>query len=216
MIRPLLLATMLLTAAVGGAAIAPASVAAQSEEDDDGSFFDGLVSDDDDSFLASAGKWLAGGTSGFSRWYAKTFGDDEGNATVYADEFAETYNAENATIEAYANERITADDQHDVFAVYFHDRKGNNVTRYVVANASNGDWTNSRVLTPSEFNATNRTQDQYVSLDWYQSRAAAEELDEFVEEYAEPDENLSTTYRAKMLAKYGAPDSSMWNTTEEE
>jgi len=86
--------------------------------------------------------------------------------------------------------------------------------RYVVANASNGNWSNSRVLTPSEFNATNRTQDQYVSLDWYQSRNAAPELEAFVEEYAEPNENLSTGYRAKLLAKYGAPESSMWNTTE--
>jgi hypothetical protein len=206
--RAVALATILVIATVGGAAVAPTAVAAQEE---DGSFFDGLVSEEG----GSLGAWVAEQTSGFSRWYASTFGDDEGNATEYATQFAETYNAENATIETYANERLEADDQHDVFAVYFHDRDGGNVTRYVVANASNGNWSNSRVLTPSEFNATNRTQDQYVSLDWYQSRAAADELDAFVEEYAGPNENLSTGYRAKMLAKYGAPESSMWNTTEE-
>ncbi len=211
MTRALALATMLVIASVGGAAIAPAAVTAQEEEDDD-SFFDGLVSEEG----GSLGAWIASGTSGFSKWWAKTFGDDEGNATEYADDFAETYNAENATIEAYANERLGADDNHDVFAVHFHDRDGHNVTRYVVANASNGNWSNSRVLTPSEFNETNRTQDQYVSLDWYQSLSAADELDAFVEEYAEPNENLSTGYRAKLLAKYGAPESSMWNTTEED
>ncbi len=207
MTRALLLAVMLVIASVGGAAVAPAGVAAQ---EDDGSFFDGLVSEEGGSF----GAWVAAQTSGFSRWYASTFGDDEGNATEHANAFAEEFNRENATIEAYANERLTADTDHDVFAVYFHDQEGNNVTRYVVANASNGNWSNSRVLTPSEFNATNRTQDQYVSLDWYQSRNAEPELDAFVEEYAEPNENLSTGYRAKMLAKYGAPGSSMWNSTE--
>jgi hypothetical protein len=204
--RSLLLSVMLITAMVGGAAVAPANVAAQ---EDDGSFFDGLVSGE-----GGIGAWLASQTGGFSRWFASTFGDDEGNATEHADAFAEEFNAENATIEAYANQRLNADDQHDVFAVYFHDRDGGNVTRYVVANASNGNWSNSRVLTPAEFNATNRTQDQYVSLDWYQSEAAGDELDEFVEEYAEPYENLSTGYRAKILAKYGAPESSMWNSTE--
>jgi len=209
MTRALLLATMLVIATVGGAAVAPATVAA---DEDDGSFFDGLVSEEG----GSLGAWIASGTSGFSRWYASTFGDDDGNATEYAEDFAEAYNAENETIEAYANERLEADDNHDVFAVHFHDRDGNNVTRYVVANASNGNWSNSRVLTPTEFNETNRTQDQSVSLDWYQSRNAAPELEAFVEEYAEPKENLSTGYRAKMLAKYGAPESSMWNSTEED
>ncbi len=213
MSRALVLATLLVVASVGGAAVAPAGVAA---EDDDGSFFDGLVDDDDDSMLASAGKWLAGGTSGFSRWYAKTFGESEGNATDHAKAFTTEFNRHNETIEAYANERVEADSDHDVFAVYFHDREGNNVTRYVVANASNGNWSNTRVLTPAEFDETNRTQDQYVSLDWYQSRAAADELDTFVEEYAESNENLSKSYRAKLLAKYGAPESSMWNTTEVE
>ncbi len=207
MTRALLLATMLVIASVGGAAVAPAGVAAQ---EDDGSFFDGLVSEEGGSF----GAWVAEQTGGFSRWYASTFGDDEGNATEYANSFAEEFNRENETIEAFANQRLEADDQHDVFAVYFHDQEGNNVTRYVVANASNGNWSNARVLTPSEFNATNRTQDQYVTLDWYQSRNAAPELEVFVEEYAEPNENLSTGYRAKLLAKYGAPESSMWNTTE--
>ncbi len=207
MTRAILLATMLVIASVGGAAVAPAGVAAQ---EDDGSFFDGLVSEEG----GSLGAWIAEQTGGFSRWYASTFGDDDGNATEYANSFAEEFNRENETIEAYANQRLEADDQHDVFAVHFHDQEGNNVTRYMVANASNGNWSNARVLTPSEFNATNRTQDQYVSLDWYQSRNAGPELEVFVEEYAEPNENLSTGYRAKMLAKYGAPESSMWNTTE--
>jgi hypothetical protein len=208
MTRPILVAAMLVVAMVGGAAVAPTAAA---QEDDD-SFFDGLVSDDDDD--GGLGAWLAAQTSGFSKWYAKTFGEDEGNATQYAEEFTEEFNANNETIESYANERLTADEDHEVFAVYFHDRDGNNVTRYVVANASNGNWSNTRVLTPAEFNGTNRTQDQYVSLDWYQSRNAAPELEAFVEEYAEPDENLSATYRAKLLATYGAPESSMWNSTE--
>lgn len=208
MIRRLLLALLVVTAVIGGGSI---GVAAQ---EDEGGFFDGLISDDDDQgILEEAGVWIAGATSGVSRTYAAYMGD-EANASTYASDFETEFNANNESIEAFANERLTADTNHDVFVVYFHDREDGNVSRYVVSDVENGSWTNARVLTQSEFEATNRTADQWVALDWYQSRGADEELAEFVEDHAEPNEDLSTGDRAALLAKYGAPESSMWNSTE--
>ncbi len=146
--------------------------------------------------------------------YAAYLGD-EANATTYAEDFTNTFNEHNASLETFVSERLTADTNHDVFAVYFHDREDGNVTRYVVSDVENGSWTNARVLTPAEFDATNRTVDQWVSLDWYQSRAAGDELETFVDEHAEPNEDFSPGDKAAYLAKYGAPESSMWNTTGE-
>ena len=183
-------------------------------QEDDGAFFDSLVDDeDDDGFLASAGTFIAGVTSGISRTYAAYVGAEK-NASSYASDFDREFNENNETIEEYANQRVAADADHDVFVVYFHDREDGNVSRYVVSEAQNGNWSNSRVLTQSEFEATNRTVDQWVSLDWYQSRAAGDEFEAFVDEHAEPNENLSAGDKAAYLAKYGAPESSMWNTTE--
>jgi hypothetical protein len=206
--RHLLVAMLVVTAAIGAGSM---GVAAQ---EDDGAFFDGLVADDDDGgLLASAGKWLAGATSGLSRTYAAYVGD-EANASTYAADFEAAFNEHNGSLEAFANERLTADTNHDVFVLHFHDRSDGNVSRYVVSDVENGSWTNARVLNQSEFEATNRTADQWISLDWYQSRAAGDELETFVDEHAEPNEDLTTGDRAALLAKYGAPESSMWNTTE--
>lgn len=210
MIRKLFLALLVVGAAIGGASM---GVTAQS--DDDGAFFDGLVGDgDDQGLLEEAGVWIAEATSGASRTYAAYLGD-EANASSYASDFETEFNENNASLEAFASERLTADTNHDVFVLYFHDREEGNVSRYVVSDVENGSWTNARVLTKSEFDATNRTADQWVSLDWYQSRNADDELAEFVDEHAEPNEDLSTTDKAGYLAKYGAPESSMWNATED-
>jgi len=209
MIQRLIVALLVVTAFVGAGSM---SVAAQS---DDSVFFDGLIADDDDQgLLEEAGIWVAGATSGASRTYAAYLGE-EANASTYAADFSTAFNEHNASLEAFASERLTADTNHDVFAVHFHDREDGNVTRYVVSDVENGSWTNARVLTPAEFDATNRTADQWVSLDWYQSRAAGDELETFVEEHAEPNKDLSPGDKASYLAKYGAPESSMWNTTEE-
>ena len=209
--RQLVVALLVVAAAIGAGSTA---VAAQSE--DDSAFFDGLVADDDDSdLLAGAGAWFAGATSGISRTITAYTADEE-SASTYASDFKAEFNDHNESLEAFANERITADTDHDVFVLNFHDRKEGNVSRYVVSDVENGSWTNTRVLSQPGFEATNRTADQWISLDWYQSRAAGEELAAFVDEHAEPNESLSTGDKAAYLGKYGAPESSMWNTTEDD
>lgn len=208
--RQLLVALLVATAAIGAGSM---GVAAQSE--DDSAFFDDLVAEDDDEgLLEGTGTWFVGMTSGITRTITAYVGSSEA-ASTYASDFEAEFNDHNESLEAFANERVAADTDHDVFVLYFHDRNDGNVSRYVVSDVENGSWTNARVLTQSEFEATNRTADQWISLDWYQSRAAGDELAEFVDEHAEPNESLSTVDKAAYLGKYGAPESSMWNTTED-
>ncbi|WP_324662406.1 hypothetical protein [Haloarcula sediminis] len=205
-ITSLLLVAVLMTAAVSPAA-------AQS---DDGPFFDGLVAEDDSGgFWQGVGTQIAEATGSISRWAEARTGDDDADANEHAREFAREYNAHNETIEAYANDRLTADTDHDVFALNFTDRDDGNATVYLVSTVSDGNYTESEVLDEAAFDKRNRTVDQTVSFDWYQSRNAEDELETFVDDYAEPNEDITNSYRAKMLAKYGPPESSMWNATSE-
>ena len=203
--RTLLVVALVLAAAVpavSGGALAQSS-------SDEGSFFDPLVSDSGGPGWFSS-LWLSAQSEIAQRWASYT--TDPGNATKYADGTMQTFNANNKSIAAYVNERLTVDTDHDVFAVHFQDRSGNNVTRYVVSTVANESYTDSRMLTPSEFDATGRSTDYAITMDWYVSSHANEELETFVTEYASTGENLSTTYKVEMLAKYGGGISSgLWN-----
>lgn len=176
----------------------------------DGSFFDGLVADESRVTIPQkVGNFVMGLTSWVARQKA-ALGDDPGNATRYANEFQSEFNTQNATIEAYASARLNASAAHDVYRLNFTDREGNVVTRYLVSDVRNGSWQNVRVVTPTRFQQLNRSVDHWVAFDWYQSRNAASELDQFVDEYARPNRDLTKGYRASMLAKYGAPTSDLW------
>lgn len=190
-------------------------VAAQS---DDAPFFDGLVDGE-----ASIVDTVASKAAGFSGWIARQefglsvadLGDDSdtGNATTYAESFQTEFNDHNESIETYANQRLNATDDYDVFVVYFHDKDGGNVTRYVVANASNGNWSNARVVTPTQFEDLNRSEDHWISADWYASKYAGDELDGFVEDYAKPNEDLTKRSQLTLVAKYGTGlESDLWNS----
>jgi len=190
---------------------APAAVA----HDDDDGFFDGFVdSESDVSLTERVGLWAAEKASWVTKTATKLTDDGGGNASEYAADFEAEFHAYNDTLVAYANDQLSPTSDYEVFRVHFTDRSGSNVTRYVVADEYNGVYENARVLSPSEFDATNREVDHWVALDWYQSRHAADELDTFVEDYARPNEPTPKTYRGRMLAEYGAPDSDMWATNE--
>lgn len=187
-------------------ATAPAAAAEES-------FFGGVVADDgDDGYLnvPDVARSLAEVSGTVARQIATlpVVGDEtDGTASTYAQDFTDSFNQNNRTIQEYANKRLDADTDHDVFVVYFNDRDGNNVSRYVVSNASSGSWSNARVV-----KTTNRTVDHWISADWYASRHADEELEHFVDEYAEPGKNVTQAYRARMLAKYGSGlNSSLWS-----
>jgi len=191
-----------------------ASPALADESGGEESFFDGLVDSETAVGLGQqAASVVAEATSWAARTKAKVFNDNAGNATKYASEFTDSFNEQNETIQSYANARLDATADYDVFAVHFHDRSEGNVTRYVVADVSNGNYSNTRAVSELPMN---RGVDHHVSLDWYQSKHASDELESFVDDYAAKEKDVSAGYRAKMLAKYGAPDSSLWNNTTTE
>jgi hypothetical protein len=195
-----LLAVLVATSALTGV------VVAQSSEDT--SFVDKLVEPGDqgtDGILADAALAAARLSSTPDRVIADWFGD-EGNATQYAQNFKQTFNANNQTITKYTNERINASTSLDVLAVTFSDKSGHESTVFLVANASTNQYQNVRVV-----NDTTRTVDENLTADWYLSRNAASELDAFVTDYADPGEDLSNSYKVSMVAQYGGSVSgSIW------
>jgi hypothetical protein len=214
---------LLVVVVIAGVVAAP-TAAGQTADDD--SYFDALIASDtsgDQGLLSSvterAGRLFIEVSSGVNRLQARylsavpVIGDDTtGNATQYASTVTETFNANNGTIQSYVNARVAADRDHDVFAVYFSDREGGNVTRYVVSTVHNGSYHDLRMLTPAEFDNTNRAVEHHVVLDWYASQHANRELDTFVSEYASPSKDLTTSYKARMITEYGGGiQSSLWN-----
>lgn len=194
-------------------------VTAQSSGDDP--LFDGVLSNADEN--ATTGQKVAKTMADVSGSIARLqdtlaekvgFGDESGeeNATTYADDLDQAVESNNETIRNYANQRLSPSSEHEVFAVYFHDKEGNNVTRYVVTSVSDGNWTDGpRVLTPSEFDEPNRSHDQWISLDWYASKHSSEVTEEFVDDFATEDKDVTRTKRVSLVSKYGSGiKSSMW------
>lgn len=205
-------ATILVAALLVAAAVAPAPASAQSDDDFWGNLGDG---EDDGSLAVAAAEKIAATTSFMARQAAtlgEFFGEDEsGSASEYATDFQRTFNSNNGTLESYVNQRVTADTGHDVYRVYFNDKEGGNVTRYVVSTVENGNFTNARMVNQTTFDSLNRSVDYTVRADWYVSRNAADELDAFITEYAEPNKDLTSSYVAKKKAKYGSGlESGLW------
>lgn len=193
--------------------LAAAPAAASHDEED---FWGGLADDTDDSSLGvEIARNIAAATSWGARQGATVSdifsGDSDTSAEAYADDFQETFNENNTTLEDYASERVDATEKYDVYRLEFHDRDGNEVTRYLVSNGSDGEFSNARVVDQSTFDDLNRSVDYTIEADWYVSRNAADELATFVDEYAEPNKNVTTTYYAKKKAQYGdGLESDLW------
>lgn len=213
--RTLFVAALVVVAAIPAAS--GGAFAQSSDDSGDESYFDALVSDDgEDGYIESFTRGFAQQGADISSWVSKTYASyttDPGDATEYANATMATFNSNNESIAAYANDRLAVDTDHDVFAVHFNDRAGNNFTRYVVSTATNDTYTNARMLAPSQFGAANRSVDYHVTMDWYASSNANSELETFVEEYASTGDNLTSTYKAEMLATYGGGSvtSGLWN-----
>ena len=207
-----IIATVLLLV-VGSIAAGPA--AAQTDDDP----FGGVL--DEDSTVGSIAQTVIEATGGLARVQDRVstaLDDDPATATDHADAFEATVEGNNDTIRTYANERLTLDSDDEVFRIYVHDRDGGNETRYVVTSANDGNWTDGpRVLTQSEFDATDRSVNHWISLDWYASKHADDATQTFVTDYAATDTNVSSSYRLEMVSKYGdGIKSDLWGDTSPE
>jgi len=198
--RRVALAVAVVLATVAGGGVAAA-------ETDRATFVDAALDGKDNDWSAVASRAIAARTGGLAKWVASLSAetDDDANATTYADDLRSELNQESDDLQAYANAQFDASTDHDVFRICTHDQDEGAAMLYLVANASDGTWNNTRAVTSSEFSQLNRSVDANVSLDWYASRNADEEVDTFVDKFADGDEpkNITRTYRAKKAGQYG-------------
>lgn len=189
----LLVVVLMLTSTLSGVVVA--------QSDDEMSFFDQLATEGDqgaDGIVRDAVRGALGSTTTTDKLIADLFTDAQ-DPEQHATEFQDSFNENNQSIETYVNDRVNASTSLDVIEITFENKDGENATRYLVADVQDDAYANARVV-----NTTNRTVDESITAEWYLARNAGSELDTFVSEYAEPNENITLTYELNMYRKYSS------------
>ncbi|WP_255149779.1 hypothetical protein [Halorarius halobius] len=205
-LRALVAIVVIVTGVTTTAVVAPA--AAQTDTED--RILEGVFGDDGETSVsdyARAGWALASGAADRARhWTSKrvpsflaesvpALAPEETSAVEEASAVTTYYNSHNETLEAYVNERGNFTGNHTVKVTWKLD--GEEETRYVLANESGGDVSTRMV------ESTNRTADETVTVCGFAAESSYEELQHFVEEYAEPNEDLDASYLARLKGRYG-------------
>lgn len=140
---------------------------------------------------ARAGYWIgekAGGVVPFLEAEETTAGDQARALTTY-------YGNHNGTLEAYVNSRENFSQNHTVqVTIHLNDETA---TRYLLANESGGNVT-TRVV-----KSTDRTPNESLEICGFAAASAYEELKHFTQNYAEPNKDVDTAYKARMKGRYG-------------
>lgn len=181
-------------------AFAAAPVSAQS---DDESVLDSLFSDDEES--TDAWETIKAAAAGLvSKYNPLTERPDKASAGEYADRVQERFNSNSGTLTEWANSRSTASADLDVVRLKFTDESGETSYRFIVTsvNSTSGNYTGVSMMNASEFQSTDRQMDTTIRLSPYASRHADGELETFVDEYAEPGDDVTQTYLAGLAGEY--------------
>jgi hypothetical protein len=184
------------------------AVAAQEDSDEEGEegLFSQLLTDDGGVFSTVLDS-LLGAVTEVQKVVAEHTSESQGNASTLASDFQTTFNENNQTLIDYANQRATVPDDTDLVRFQFTDRDGGTETVYLDAEIdSNGNFTSAEVISSEVFDERGYSDsdvDGYVELDWYGSERIDEELQSFVNDYAEPNQNMSTTEQIRLLSQYG-------------
>lgn len=144
----------------------------------------------------TAGLGGARARAGF--WLSENVDVVDGDETTAADQaraLTTYYENHNQTLEAYVNARKNFSSDRTV-EITIH-RNGETATRYLLANASNGNVT-TRVVT-----STDRIPDEDLAVCGFAAASAYEELTHFTEEYAESNEDVDAAYVARLKSRYG-------------
>lgn len=134
------------------------------------------------------------------RAISNPFADEPTNEET-ATEFERAVQANNATFEATVNERANVTTAYDTHAVMITHEDSDPVTVFLVANVSNGNISNLRVLDRDEFNATGRETDEL----WVVDGDAAPNLPELTTAIAErinSGESMGTSYQRRLGGRY--------------
>lgn len=198
--------TALLVVGLVGAGVAPAAADHPGSEDDT---IDTLVEPEDDGIVATAMAVAAslGERADYRAASLNPF-SDQPDAETMANDTTETFNQHSGTLVEWANTRDVAgwmahhsdrSNGVDVVEVTFTDAEDNEAVRYVVAdyNATSDEYDSVEMTTSTDYAV-----DSTVTLESRPSENAAGELETFVEEYAEPNDDPPRSYMRSQAAKY--------------
>ena len=188
---------MLTAALVTGALLAQPVAAAEEDSEADG-ILNGMFESDEETsrweqFKSGIDRLLGGLSGSVDRLLDYKI---EHTASEAADDVTETFNANNRTIESYVNAHATASTSADVLELTF-DIGDEQATRYLVADVNGPDYEHARIVTE-----TTRSPDESCTLDQQAADNAAAELETFIDEYADPDKNVSAGYESDLTSQY--------------
>lgn len=172
------------------------STVEESQDEDPDGFFDRIKGMAPDSAVGG----FAALDGQLARYVSNPFADVPTNAET-ATEFERAVQANNATFEATVNEKSNVTDAYDTHAVMIAHEDSDPVTVFLVANASNGNISNLRVLDRDEFNATGRETDEL----WVVEGDAAPNLPTLTTEIAErinSGESVGKSYQKRLGGRY--------------
>lgn len=197
------LAILALAAAVVIASTAFAAAPVQAQSDEDTSVVDALFSDDEDD--TDTWELIKSAASGLVDKYSPLADrPEEADAAEYGERLQTEFNQNSGVLMNWTNSRTTASTDMDVVRLKLTDKSGNTAYWFVVAdvNSTTGNYTNERMMNATEFRDLDRDVDTTYRLSPYASRNAAAELETFVDEYAEPGENVTQSYLAHLAGEY--------------
>lgn len=128
---------------------------------------------------------------------ARKFGEPaDRDAAQAADDLQAEYNASSDTLEAWVNARTEATTAENVLELEL-DIDDGETTIYLVADVNDSDYENSSIV-----DSTDREVDERCELEDAAARNAADELETFVDEFAEDDEDVSTAFLSRLERQY--------------
>ncbi len=199
MLQPRTFTSIAVAALLVFAAVGAGPVAAQ-----ESSVVDDLLDGDDDGFIASAQAYASG-------FLDRVFTEDTGEtAAEAAQNTQETFNGNNSTIQSWVNNRTSASDAYDVLRFTF-EVDGETATVYLTSNATADGYRNATMV-----DSTSRTVDESCTLESHAAQQADTELAAFVDDYAEPNNNVSRSYLAGLAGSYGGSVDCTFDTETEE
>lgn len=154
-------------------------------------------------FLAESDSWskLSGSASGA---YERLFADEsESSAATLADDTTTVFNQNASTLFAYANDRLSTSRSKadlDVIRVEWH-KDDETAKRWIVATVDSENTFVDATMTDTR---PDREQDHFVELEALAADQSANELEHFIDEYANPGEPIDPTYEGRLAGKYGA------------
>lgn len=188
----ILIVGLLVTAlALGGLTLVVAGDAAAQE---DASMLDRVTDATDDAFWEGIQGRITGWIN--ARW--NYVSGEQVTASEACGDLQETFNDNNQTIQSYVNERTNASSDADVLKLTCAPRDEETETVYLTADVTANDtYANASVV-----DSTDRTVDADCHLEEDAAVNAADELQTFVDEFAEPNEDLSADFRKRLAAQY--------------